>query len=613
VPQQPRSLSPRLLCISAQPFERLVYRSAQRWLRRPHQAVELEQLRRMPGPLIPFRYLTTLPINSSQSPHTTRQGAGVVDADDVVPGLQVQCPRCDGRKHVLVSLFNVKLLSMFGGQCALTSISVVGSDVFVGTSSRSACGLFQVTYNVSYVMYVFRMMIRMQLEAFVNYQATLALTKIRLVALQNDAIRSGRVALLSCGCPSNITAVVTHADLSRQNLYISGCSDGSLGVWDRSKKALVRVQHTGIPISSLAAAPSGSFYAVGHETGMLSFWNCKDLLAGKEAPLKSMSSSATAVPSQHQIGSSSYHLTLTLLAGCSPIPASYCRVTLVGDVAEASASLFYSIDGARTLQAGVPFVFKIVSPSWLGPLSKVTLAVDSIAADVRSMFSHVTVSCGDDVRFTFKPQGESAPAPSLTYLISDKSGTASQDFVVHVYTGGDFGAGTDSKIMLIVKGIQGEARLALRQSLTHADPFERGHHDLFLFSLQPSERVGEVCYHTSDCCARWQPAVASSFLSVHSFCDASHTRYLTSPSSPKRVACFPSGCLITYRCWTRAWAKSTLSAHSSNALFNIFLRSLCIAKKLLFFLRFPPRQRCPASLTCIIQVLVLLQQVDCCR
>ncbi len=54
----------------------------------------------------------------------------------------MQCPRCDGRKHVLVSLFNVKLLSMFGGRCAVTSISVVGSDVFVGTSSRFACCLF---------------------------------------------------------------------------------------------------------------------------------------------------------------------------------------------------------------------------------------------------------------------------------------------------------------------------------------------------------------------------------------------------------------------------------------------------------------------------------------
>ncbi len=66
------------------------------------------------------------------------QGCGVVDADNVVPSLQVQCPRCDGRKHVLVSSFNVNLLSLFGGRCAVTSITVVGSDAFVGTSSRCA-------------------------------------------------------------------------------------------------------------------------------------------------------------------------------------------------------------------------------------------------------------------------------------------------------------------------------------------------------------------------------------------------------------------------------------------------------------------------------------------
>jgi WD40 repeat protein len=443
------------------------------------------------------------------------------------------------------------------------------------------------------------MMVRMQLEALVNYQATLALPKIRLVALQNDAIRSGRVSLLSCGCPSSVNAVVTHADLSRQNLYISGCSDGSLGVWDRSKKALVRVQHTGIPICSLAVAPSGSFYAVGHETGMLSFWNCKDLLAGKEAPLKSMSSSSAAVLSQQQIGSSSYHLTLTLLAGCSSIPASYCRVTLVGDVAEASSSLFHSIDGTRTLQAGVPLVFKIVSPTWLGPLSKVTLAVDSIAADVRSMFNHVTVSCGDDLKFTFKPQGESAPAPSLTYMIADKSGTASQDFIVHVYTGGDFGAGTDSKITVIVKGIQGEARLALQHSLLHADPFERGHHDVFLFSLQPSERVGEVCNHTidGDC---WQPDVSSSVSPAQMFCHSSHSRYLTSPLSPRRAACFPSGNLITYRSWTWARVESTPAAHSSTDLCIVFVRivhhnACCVRSSFDFVFR--PRR--PASLTCL--------------
>ena len=55
-----------------------------------------------------------------------------------VPGLLVQCPRCDGRQHVCVSSFNVKLVSIFGGKCAVTAVTVVGSDAFVGTSSR--CG-----------------------------------------------------------------------------------------------------------------------------------------------------------------------------------------------------------------------------------------------------------------------------------------------------------------------------------------------------------------------------------------------------------------------------------------------------------------------------------------
>ena len=64
------------------------------------------------------------------------QGCGVVYADDIVPGLQVQCPRCDGRKHLLVASFNVNLVSLFGGRCAVTSISIVGSDACVGTSSR---------------------------------------------------------------------------------------------------------------------------------------------------------------------------------------------------------------------------------------------------------------------------------------------------------------------------------------------------------------------------------------------------------------------------------------------------------------------------------------------
>ncbi len=338
-------------------------------------------------------------------------------------------------------------------------------------------------------------MARVQLDALINSQAVLSLPKARVVSLQNDAIRSGRVSLISCGCPSTITAVVTHSDLSRQNLYISGCSDGSIGVWDRSKKALVRVQHTGVSVSSLAAAPSGSFYAVGHSTGMLSFWNCKDLLAGKEVSpgsAKSGSNASAAGPSLQEQGSGTYNVTLTLLPGCHPLPASYCRVTLFGDVAEVTASLIHAIDGSRTLKPGLPLVFRIASPSWLGPLSRVSLAIDSIAADVLSMFSDVTVSCCDDVRFTFKPQGDSAPSPVLTYFIADKAGAASQDFTVHVYTGGDFGAGTDSKISMHVHGVDGEARLNLQRSLTHSDAFERGHHDVFWFSLPPSQRVGEV-------------------------------------------------------------------------------------------------------------------------
>jgi len=260
-------------------------------------------------------------------------------------------------------------------------------------------------------------------------------------------------------------------------------------VWDRAKKSLVRVQHTGVAISSLAAAPSGTFYAVGHVTGMLSFWNCKDLLAGKEAPA---ASSLKTPAAGLQPVNGSYNLTLTLLPGCPPIAASACRIALVGELAEVSASLAHSIDGSRTLRAGLPLVFKIVSPTWLGPLSRVTCAVDSIVADVRCMFSHVTVSCCDDVRFTFKPQGEGAPAPSLTYFIGDKGGSASQDFTVHVYTGSDFGAGTDSAVTIAVRGVEGEARVALKQSLTHSDPFERGKHDVFVFSLAAGERVGEV-------------------------------------------------------------------------------------------------------------------------
>ncbi len=336
-------------------------------------------------------------------------------------------------------------------------------------------------------------MVRLLLDTLINYQATLSLPKARLLSLQNDVIRSGRVSLISCGCPSSIAAVVTHADLSRQNLYISGGSDGSLGVWDRSKKALIRVQHTGVPIVSLAVAPSGSFYAVGHATGMLSFWNCKDLLAGKEASFKALPKASVTTVELSQQQNDCYHVTLVLLPGCPPINVTYCRVTLAGDLAEVSASLLHSIDGARTFQAGLPLVFKIDSPVLLGPLSKLTLSVDSIVADVRSMFSHVSVSCRGDTRFTFKPQGEGPPVPVLTYFIADKVGVSSQDFIVHVYTGGDFGAGTDSKIMMNVRGVDGETRLTLQKSLTHADAFERGHHDVFFFSLPPSERVGEVC------------------------------------------------------------------------------------------------------------------------
>jgi hypothetical protein len=79
------------------------------------------------------------------------------------------------------------------------------------------------------------------------------------------------------------------------------------------------------------------------------------------------------------------------------------------------------------------------------------------------------------------------------YAITDKAGASSQDFTVHVYTGNDFGAGTDSRVTMNVKGVDGEVRVALQQSLTHADAFERGNHDIFFFSFPPMERVGEVC------------------------------------------------------------------------------------------------------------------------
>ena len=380
-------------------------------------------------------------------------------------------------------------------------------------------------------------MVRMQLDSLINHQATISLPKSRVVSLHNEAISSGRVALLSCGCPSSIAAVATHAEISRQNVYISGCSDGSIAVWDRAKKALVRVQHTGVPICSLAAAPSGTFYAVGHVTGMLSFWNCKDLLAGKEASAKSNSKAPAAVQS-----SGIYNLTLTLLPGSPPIAASACRVTLVGELAEVSASLLHSIDGSRTLHAGLPLVFKIQSPVWLGPLSRVVVAVDSIVADVRAMFSHVTVSCCDDLRYTFKPQGEGAPAPVLTYLIADKMGASSQDFTVHVFTGNDFGAGTDSAVTIAVRGVEGEARVALQKSLTHADPFERGHHDVFFFSLPAAERVGEVCDDDVDARAWWcvmmlmimtlalTNPITTLLPTPTTHLHAPHPRFLTSPS-----------------------------------------------------------------------------------
>jgi hypothetical protein len=346
--------------------------------------------------------------------------------------------------------------------------------------------------HMHFVTRFLRLMARLHVDSLINHQAALSLPKARLVSLQNDLIRSGRVSLISCGCPSNVTSVVTHADLARQNIYVSGCSDGSIGVWDRSKKALLRVQHTDVPISSMAVAPSSSFYAVGHSTGMLSFWNCADLLSGKEAPAASASIASTAELLKHQSNSGVYNITLVLAAGCSPIAASYCRVTIIGEFAEASASLLDSIDGSRVFQAGLPLVFRIESSTWLGPLSKVTLAVDSVVADVRSMFGHVTISCCDDVKYTFKPQGEGSPAPVLTYFIVDKGGSISQDFIVHVYTGGDFGAGTDSKVVIEVQGVNGEVQLALQQSLTHSDAFERGHHDIFFISLSPAERVGEV-------------------------------------------------------------------------------------------------------------------------
>lgn len=397
-------------------------------------------------------------------------------------------------------------------------------------------------------------MIRMHLDTLVNYQATLSLPKARLVALQNDTIRSGRVSLICCGCPSSVSSVVTHADLSRQNLYISGCVDGSLGVWDRSKKAIVRVQHTGVSIASLSAAPSGSFYAVGHSTGMLSFWNCKDLLAGKEASQQSTLKSSTAVDDLSLQENSYFNITLTLLSGCPSINVSYFRITLVGELAEVSASLSHSIDGSRVFQPGVPLVFKIKSPVSLGPLSKLTLAVDSIVADLRSMFGHVTVSFLGDTKFTFKTQGEGPPVPVLSYFIAEKGGSSCQDFTVHVYTGGDFGAGTDSKIAIIVRGVDGEVRLALNQSLTHADAFERGQHDVFFFSLPPAERVGEVCRIV-------MIIVAIIFLKQLSRAQEhlphllrSLARYLTSPSSLKRAACLQSGCSIT--CLSLTWAKA---------------------------------------------------------
>jgi len=74
------------------------------------------------------------------------------------------------------------------------------------------------------------MMVRMQLDSLVNSAAALSLPKSRVVALQMDAIRAGRVSLISCGTPASITAVATHAELSRQNTYISACSDGSIAV-----------------------------------------------------------------------------------------------------------------------------------------------------------------------------------------------------------------------------------------------------------------------------------------------------------------------------------------------------------------------------------------------
>jgi hypothetical protein len=264
---------------------------------------------------------------------------------------------------------------------------------------------------------------------------------------------------------------------------------------------------------------------------MISFWNCKDLLAGKEA-LAPTAKSGSNAPKLQEKSSGTYNVTLTLLPGCSPIPVSYCRITLFGDAAEVSASLLHAIDGSRTLQAGLPLVFRIQSPSWLGPLSRVSVAIDSIAADVRSMFSHVTVSCCDDVRYTFKPQGASAPAPALIYFITDKDGVSSQDFIVHVYTGGDFGAGTDSKISLQVQGVDGDVRVTLQQSLTHADAFERGHHDVFLFSLPPTQRVGEV-------------RIEFESLAPGSDSRGAFVRFWLSLFLPRRAASSPSGSLIT--------------------------------------------------------------------
>lgn len=67
-------------------------------------------------------------------------------------------------------------------------------------------------------------------------------------------------------------------------------------------------------------------------------------------------------------------------------------------------------------------------------------------------------------------------------------------YTVNVRTGDKRGGGTDANVFLIIFGENGNSgELALKESSTNKDKFERGHTDVFTFNMLSLGKFNHTC------------------------------------------------------------------------------------------------------------------------